>query len=148
MSTSNKTMIDAAKYQNILETLGIAYEIQTGWVKCKFAKGRNVYVANQKRVGAVHISGFSLRTETGEHQPGFVEPDVENGSVEQHLDLSLPEAQVLENFTTLLLFAASLAPREIVRKSRNKKDDGAKGWVKPVSSSAASSPEAQVISGA
>lgn len=118
----NVTYIDAAKFEAIIQELGISVQVQKGFVKCKGAKGRNVYVPLTKTVGRVDISGFVYDI------PGALTLDPPVGAVYQQLDFSLPEEDILEAFKAVLEHMKTLPDREIIRKARAAREDGAEGW--------------------
>lgn len=121
---NEKCLIDAAKFENIIRASGLSVTVQKGFVKVSAAKGINVYVAKQKRVGRVDLSGFRVEL------PAVADlgDDGKFGSVEQELDFTCPEEEVLETFALVLEHMKTLPERQVVRKSRKGNDSGAVGW--------------------
>lgn len=125
----NVTYIDAQKFQIVLEKHGCKMVPQAGFIKVSGAEGRNLYVSKQKRVGRVDFSGWTIEGE------GYLNLGGEKfGNVEQQLDFSLPEAEVLANFEKALLHMLSLPPAEKKKRQApmTSKKEAAKGWTEHV----------------
>lgn len=135
----NITYVDAARFETIIVGKGLTLLPQAGFIKISGAKGRNLYVANTKRVGRVDLSGFTTAL-----------PGVRNlggeafGAVSQQLDFSLPEAEVLANFEAILTEMLALPPREVVKANKPGKVAAPKpaGWSDAAKPLAALDPEA------
>lgn len=120
---TNINYVDACHFETIIKDSGLDYEPQKGFIKVKGKTGRQVYVASTKRVGRVDVSGFTMEG------PGFIEPHCGPfGAVKQQLDHSLPQEEILANFTRLLAVLKDLAPAEKVKRSMAPKKDEPKGW--------------------
>lgn len=119
---TNVTYIDAAKFETIILSSGLAHTAQKGFVKVSGKAGRAVYVASTKRVGRVDISGFEVPYGVLPHCGPF-------GNVKQQLDFSKTEDEVLSDFTQLLKdLAEQPAVEKKQRKAPEAKADAPKGW--------------------
>lgn len=114
MGKNNVLMVAQSKFTTILETLGVPFITQSGFLKVSGAKGRNMYIANTKTVGRIDLSGFEV--EFGAKLPhcGVF------GNVKQQLDLdiALGEEGILQNFTSALEVMLSLPAVEKVSKAK------------------------------
>jgi hypothetical protein len=81
---------------------GVRWEDKAGWVKLTGTRGCTVYVAKQKVVRHIHLSGF------GQGMPGTVPPDRENGRVAAQLDMEDPNA--MRYFAQILKALPNIAP--------------------------------------
>lgn len=79
----------------------VSFEEKAGWFKLE-ANGNRIYIAKQKKVRHVHLSGFGAGLEN------TVPPPTKNGAVQAHLDVSVPDA--LENLKQLISALPTLPP--------------------------------------
>ena len=126
MEKKTKTLVDAAKFEELIIASGLEAEAQAAFVKVRGATGRAVYVARSKRVGRVTLSGFTVEHE-GVHDLG----ELSYGSVSQELTFAgRTEEQVLSAFADVLETLVSLPAAEPRKRSSSAKDDGTIGWTK------------------
>ncbi len=93
----NVTYIAQELFEGVAKELGLGWKEQAGFVKIAGETGRAVYVARTKKVGRVDISGFTSSS------PGVRDLGGEKfGAVEQQLDFSRPEPEVLATFRAVL----------------------------------------------
>ena len=117
---SNKTVnyINHADLIILATDLGIEPIRQAGFTKLQGPAGRQVYVANTKKVGRIDISGFEV---------DFVEFGVVNlgdesfGAVKQQVDFTKPVEDILVNFIKILKHMQTLSPVVKEKKSKTKK---------------------------
>lgn len=128
MSKKQVTYVDASEFESICVELGVPMVAQAGFVKCGDGKnGRYLYVAKTKRVGRVDLSWFKMTGEDGKAVPGVrdLDGDERHGSVEQGIDFSLTQEEILTAFRDALIFAASLPTADKARaSSRPRKETG------------------------
>ena len=109
MKKNNKktppTYIDAAKFEAIITRLGLPIKVQAGFVKVMGPSGRNLYVANTKRVARVDISGFTV-----EGMGAVNLGDLSFGGVHQALDFNQEEEVILANFEAIATHMGTLEP--------------------------------------
>jgi hypothetical protein len=96
-----------------LKQSGLKYELKKAWVQISAPNGMCVYVAIQKKVRHVHLSGFG-RNADGTFWTG-AEATKPNGRVQAQLDFSLPDDLVLKHLEMLLLAMPTLAKEETKR---------------------------------
>lgn len=89
---------------------GVKYELKKAWIQLSAKNGNCVYIAIQKKVRHVHLSGFGK---------GWVgtEPTKPNGRVQAQLDFSLPDDTVLAHLEMLLIALPTLAKEETKRQA-------------------------------
>jgi hypothetical protein len=112
---AKRLKVDAAKFEAIINELGLQRLDQAGFVQVLGPKGRKVYVARTKLVGRVDIAGFEM------HPPMLGVKDLRGesfGAVKQQLDFggAFTEEQVLTAFRSVLELMKSLPPAEKVKK--------------------------------
>lgn len=66
----------------------VKFEDKKNWLKFEGPSGLRLYVAKQKLVRQIDLSGF------GKGLPGTIAPTKHNGSVEAHLDLASEDALI------------------------------------------------------
>ena len=109
----NVTYVAPEKVAAIVSASGLRTQDLKGWTRVCGAEGRAVYVPKLKKaVGRVDVSGFTMEG------PGFVAPHCGKfGSVEQQLDFSLPEGEILANLARLLDVLRELPAREKAKRA-------------------------------
>ena len=106
-----KPKIDYAKFEALFREAGLKCAFLANNTKVLGPEGHRVYVCGYGMVGQVDVSGFESTT------PGLLKSDGLNGNVTQHLDFSLPENEVLENFRLLLDHMMALEPKAKTEKA-------------------------------
>lgn len=109
MTTENKTkktMIDAAKFEEMIVARLLPHVAQKGFVKVTTPNGHRMYIANTKTVGRIDLSGFEMPEGTegivrlGGESFGLVRQQVEFvGRTED--EILATTAQVLDHMMTL-----------------------------------------------
>ena len=91
---------------------------QRGFTKVSGASGRNIYIANTKRVARVDISGFNYEG------PGVINLNENEwiGNVHQQLDFSLEKEAILANFKSIIDYMLTLPAVEKVVKAKENKE--------------------------
>lgn len=107
----NVTYIDQVKFEEIVRGCGLPWQEQKGFVKIQASPGRCLYVARTKRVGRVDLAGFRFQ-DAGVRDLG----GESFGAVEQQLDFSRTEAEILATFEAATRHAMTLPAR--VREPR------------------------------
>ncbi len=97
------TYVAIDKMLEIIHQSGLETEEKKAWIKVVGPGGARVYVPKQKNVGRVDIAGWSAPEGTSVKLG-----DRAFGAVQERLDMSLPEEQVLENFRLVLKCLAAL----------------------------------------
>ncbi len=121
----NITYIDAVKFENIIREKEMPITAQAGFIKVSGAKGRNIYVANTKLVGRVDLSGFKV-----DMVGVFGLEGAKFGNVEQQMDFTRSEEQILATFSDLVDHLKTLEPvvKESKAKAEAAKKEAAVGW--------------------
>lgn len=96
------------QYEKLLTDAGIAFTVQSGFIKVEPVKGRRLYVAATKTVRRVDLSGFELELEHG-----MTMPPVQGvfGNVKQQMKIEGTADEQLERFGWILTHLLSLDPR-------------------------------------
>jgi hypothetical protein len=110
------TYVDLAEFEQIIADVGCPATTMAGFIKCRGAKGLNVYVARSAKVARVDISGFKIQDERvltlGEGS--------RFGAVTQQLDFTRTKEEILDTFRRALITMATLPPREEKRQNVKK----------------------------
>jgi hypothetical protein len=128
VAKQNLTYVDAAKFQSVIEKLGLPMQAQAGFVRVDGPAGRRIYVARTNRVARVDLAGFSMEGD------GFMPFPGKNGSVEQQLAFEAKsEEEILTNFERALKHMQTLPPIEAKKKSMTSAGPKVKpvGWKVP-----------------